>query len=280
MNTRFFRLLLASLWLVLIANAILQLRSERLHCSREIGDPPDCTFTVSAPFGRVAHLAPGSLAAVEVHQAAQTRRTAPPTFLVVLLDTRGAELPVWRSTDRAEVIAQRDALRAFLADPARPHYVLSREPGFVNYALFAATIGIGIALWMWALRTPPQAPRATDAPRESVTQRLRAWFAQPANRLPLSLFGGALLVGGVVNLALIAHADKHQGWVEFHPEARCRFQNTEMLPGASVQMSLDPGTYEIQVFAPSAPGGWEPQRFDVRIGETTWVACRPSIPAK
>jgi hypothetical protein len=42
-----------------------------------------------------------------------------------------------------------------------------------------------------------------------------------------------------------------------------------------MSMGLSPGEYVIEVFNPRAEGHWETQRYQVRLGVTTHVTCRP-----
>ena len=91
--------------------------------------------------------------------------------------------------------------------------------------------------------------------------RLFAWVALAA----------ALGLGG-----MYWFADQTQGWLELEAESRCELGGATLLPGGSMSMALDPGSYTIRVFNPNAPGGWETQKFDIKIHETTTVHCRPS----
>jgi len=86
---------------------------------------------------------------------------------------------------------------------------------------------------------------------------------------------GILVVAGLLQAAVVFHANRTQGWVEFHVVNRCELDSMEMSPGAEMRIAMDPGRYPFRVFNPLAPGSWETQTFDVSVGRTTTVSCRP-----
>jgi hypothetical protein len=285
------RIAFASLWLFLIGGvAAVGLPTTRLACSRASGEAAACTFTRSGPLGRTVRFAPGAISAVEVAERAEGKKGSPPRFAVLLLDQRGAETEI-ASFARAELSqARRDELRAFLADGARASYVRETAPGVGAYALFLGAGAAGISLLvhtLWRARhdrlagsrgsktpidgasaSPPTAPTALIP--GALGDRLRG-----ARPWLLFLFG-TFLVAGVGNLILRAYADRHQGWLEIHAESRCRFDGGELLPGGVMTLSLDPGSYTVEVYNSRVPGNWQLQRFDVRLGQTTRVRCSPA----
>jgi len=131
------------------------------------------------------------------------------------------------------------------------------------------------ALQLPVIEPPPlrtsAAGTVTTSPRATGP---RAWR-------PVALVVGVLFLIAVGGNALLAwHADGTQGAIEIHAEHRCTFQGMELLPGGELRMSLDPGPYVVGVWSPSAPGGWEMQTYEVRIGETTTITCRPTATSR
>lgn len=89
------------------------------------------------------------------------------------------------------------------------------------------------------------------------------------------LFGGFITVGGLAQIALVLHATKNQGTLEFDCRGRCRFQGTECLPGGRFSMTLDPGDYTVDLWASHGEALWLPRRVTVRVGEHTTFVCDP-----
>ncbi len=80
----------------------------------------------------------------------------------------------------------------------------------------------------------------------------------------------ALLIG----VGLEALVETSGGRVHFRAEQRCKFQGGELLPGGEMSMSLAPGEYVIEIFDPTADGGWRADVFEVREGQARDYVCR------
>lgn len=95
-------------------------------------------------------------------------------------------------------------------------------------------------------------------------------------RKVLLLLGGAFVLATGGTALMTWHANRTQGWLELRAAARCKFQGAEILPGGWTRMSLDPGRYEVEIYDPALPGKWERRSFEIRVGEETFVTCRPA----
>jgi len=286
MQARTKKLAIAALWLVGgggTTSFAFQTRS--LTCTRELGASARCTFAVSRPFAYAVEFPPGSVSSVEVFERTSGKGNTHHTFGVTLLDQRGAETELTRYAERAQAEAERDELSAFFADPRRPSYALAETSGIGAYLYFFGALGVGAFLLVRALRTPrgvtpAHSPASAATPANTTPgwhpPRLLAWFYQPGPKPLLYFFGGVVAIAAVAQFIATSYADAHQGWVELNAAARCRFQGAELLPGGSMRMALEPGSYAIEVYDPSVASRWETQHFDVRRGETTHVPCRPS----
>jgi hypothetical protein len=62
--------------------------------------------------------------------------------------------------------------------------------------------------------------------------------------------------------------------VRLRAERSCRFQNTELLPGAEMRIQLEPGSYTVEIFDPEGPDEWRTDRFEVRQDEARTYVCR------
>ena len=115
---------------------------------------------------------------------------------------------------------------------------------------------------------PPAGGAATPAPAPR----------KPPSQLRRSLYfiGGALIVGAVLQGALMLHADRTQGWLEVECAHRCRMGGMECLPGGSWSSSFDPGTVTIELWDPEAPSGWRPVTIPIELGHTTRYTCHPT----
>jgi len=110
----------------------------------------------------------------------------------------------------------------------------------------------------------------------SLAQRgWRSMFKWPALPSWSWLLIGTFILAIIGNVLLNAYANATQGWLVMQPRNRCRVSGAELAPGALTSMSLDPGTYSIEVFNPGAAGGWEKQQFEIALGKTTYVYCEP-----
>jgi hypothetical protein len=85
---------------------------------------------------------------------------------------------------------------------------------------------------------------------------------------------GALVAIVGIQLAISTIASRVQGTLQLECQQRCRFDGMECLPGGSMQMTLDEGTYQIEVWARSGSALWLPQTFQIVTGETTRFVCR------
>ena len=66
-----------------------------------------------------------------------------------------------------------------------------------------------------------------------------------------------------------------QGTLELECRGRCRFQGGECLPGGSVSMALDPGSYSVEVWTPQTEPPWTGRPVTIRVGEVTRFDCLP-----
>jgi hypothetical protein len=122
-----------------------------------------------------------------------------------------------------------------------------------------------------ALRSALELPEA----REPGGLPWPQWFNWSRLRRPMLAALGLLLVAVVGQLVLLRYASTTQGWLSLRCEARCRFAGIECLPGGEVSMSLDPGEYTVEVFAPDAPGGYAPHRISLKADESVSFLCAP-----
>ncbi len=118
---------------------------------------------------------------------------------------------------------------------------------------------------------------AVSASSESSLAHRNWWsmFKWPALPSGSWLLIGTFVLAIIGNVLLNAYANATQGWLVMEPRNRCRFSGAELAPGALTSMSLEPGTYSIEVFNPGAAGGWEKQQFEIALGKTTYVHCEP-----
>jgi hypothetical protein len=105
-----------------------------------------------------------------------------------------------------------------------------------------------------------------DAPASAAGQKRHRWLIWLAIGVPL--------IGVAVAFVAQSELDARGGRVELRSERRCRFQGAELLPGAEMTMTLDPGTYTVELFDPEAPGLWRTDSFEVRAGAPTSYVCR------
>jgi len=130
----------------------------------------------------------------------------------------------------------------------------------------------GFAALRAALELPPVAAEATDVEVPAPVKQPAEW-KRAGRWAPLVLGIVVLVVGG--NALCAWHADRTHGRMDVRAQHRCKVGGMELLPGGSLEMVLEPGRYTVEVWSPSAPSGWETQEYEVRIGETTTVVCRP-----
>jgi hypothetical protein len=88
-------------------------------------------------------------------------------------------------------------------------------------------------------------------------------------KIILGLFLFATTASGIVGL----YASRTQGTIEIDCQGRCRFENMECLPGGSVAMSAEPGTFRIETWAPDSAEHWKPNDVQIRAGATTKFVC-------
>ncbi|MBO6940548.1 MAG: hypothetical protein JJ863_36580 [Deltaproteobacteria bacterium] len=128
---------------------------------------------------------------------------------------------------------------------------------------------------------------------EDLAERLREATGLKPETRPVTIGGGAstsaatppkkwslylvLLVPAVallIGVGLEALMGSGGNRVHFRVEQRCKFQGAEMLPGAEMSMTLDPGEYVVEIFDPTVDGGWRTDTFEVREGRARDYVCR------
>jgi hypothetical protein len=236
-----------------------------LVCSRGPSSAAPCQVVTTSVFSGQRRF-PSSLAEVrEERRVNNGKSTAKPRWAVVLLDRRGAELAFGYYDSLAEAAVLGDRVRAFVREPGAAPFRVEDPRGPWPYLLLVAAAGAAV----WTV-TIVQHSRGVSGPTEPLKTRLGKHWGT------LRWFLALVSVAVVGQQALMWHADRTQGWLIFEAESRCTFDGGELLPGASMRLSLHPGRYCARVFNPSIDGHWETQCFDVAIGQTTTVRCRPS----
>lgn len=237
-----------------------------LVCVRDSGSNAPCQVIHTSPF-RAERRFPGSIGEVRVRERMRSgKKGAPVRFAVVLLDRRGdqVEFGTYETKLEAETLANR--VRGFVEDRAAAPFRVDEARGFAPYVAFLIAFG---ALG-WSVFTAIRPSSATPlAPKQSVLPRARRFAAGYWTFLlviPIAVLG---------NILLELNADHTQGWLEIQAETRCTFEGFDMLPGASMREAKDPGRYCARVFNPDVAGHFEELCFDVKLGETTVVRCRP-----
>jgi hypothetical protein len=71
-------------------------------------------------------------------------------------------------------------------------------------------------------------------------------------------------------------SDHSTGTLTLHCEFRCRLGGGECLPGGSFTQTMDPGRYQVEVWAPHLPSKWQAFEVEIERGRTTEFVCRPS----
>jgi hypothetical protein len=140
----------------------------------------------------------------------------------------------------------------------------------VNRSIKHAAAEINAPLALEAPQLANASPVVNAPPAGNVVSR---WASGAST---LRLFGWVALVAALGFGGVYWFADETQGWLELEAESRCELGGATLLPGGSMSMALDPGSYTIRVFNPNVPGGWETQKFEIKLHGTTRVHCRPT----
>ena len=247
-----------------LTTGIFQLSSWRFECWHADGKGPMCVVSRSAPFAHVQRFPPGSISAVQVNRRAYGRAGSAPTFEVVLLDRRGAETRLHGFKSEAAANADRDHLKAFLANPESRPIIEERPSSPWVYVLMIVGIGIGVAILGAAIRESSKpSPSFVTPPRRQIR-----WL-----RLTGVGVVSFVLLGAVVYFPELTGASRT--FLEIRAEYRCMFDGIEHLPGGWMRTGIRSGTYSILVWDPDPTGHWQEQFVDVLEGQTTIFVCRP-----
>lgn len=230
----------------------LGLATTRFACRRSPGAAPECVLTRSAPLARVDRYPPGSIGAVEVFERSGEKKNSAHYFDVTLLDRRGAEAKLVSYRDPVLADTERDRVRQFLADPSALSFVKELEPGARDYAAFVAALAFSLGVMLLAFVDAGKIRVSIDRSRARLDVR-RTLFGLPIRRAYSFPLG----------------CEKRRPRLPARPPRRAR------LPGAEMSAPLEPGSYTIDVFDPDVPGSYQTQRFDITVGQTTTVHCRP-----
>jgi hypothetical protein len=252
--------------LVFASVGFLSLRRAALVCAHAPGAPGICQIVVQASHGEEERF-PGTFGDVQTRLLPSTKARAPERWTVALLDERGAQRTFGAYATRADADALAARVRAFVSDSNASPFVVAEDHWLQPFVWFL----IAVMVAAWTARELMRTPAAEASP-------------PPVATGGLSVRTIVLLVGSLVALSTAAqwfitrHANEKQGWLEFEVESRCEFGGLEMLPGAASRQSIDPGRYCVRIFDPSVSGHWQTQCFDIAIGKTTVVRCRPQRP--
>jgi hypothetical protein len=269
-RVRWRRLAFGLMWIPVVGGmALIGIRTERFYCERLVGEKPTCTFNVSAPLTRSEIFPPGSIGAVEMFERKGNAKSRT-YYYVAVLDRRGAETQIVRYYEKDSATKERDRLRAYLADPNAKTFIRENGPDAMSYLwlVAAAAIGLGICLWgIFPGIFPTGNERATSSFKH-IPQKVE-W---KKSALVIGIMVALLLVYCLVMLFI---TESDVGWVQIRAESRCRFDNTDLLPGGYMQIPQSPGHYTIDIFNPDVQGNWVQKSFEVKSGRTIDFHCRP-----
>lgn len=135
-----------------------------------------------------------------------------------------------------------------------------------SIALLAGAIAWGIHGFRKRILETVELPTAKLEPTIGDRARRR--------RLVMRIAGGGAAIIGIFVVFYVV-ATHGQGTLLLECQTRCRFQGGECLPGGEQRMSLDPGTYTIEIWTAAGSALWVPRQFDIAEGETTTYVCKP-----
>lgn len=196
----------------------------------------------------------------------------PNELQLVLSDDAGRPLVSW-AMDRAAAEHELVRLTAFLHGQGAARFELVR-PGRPWLRPLAALLGVAAAA-LAALGVRATYRAALREREHGLLQSAREaprWRSQLG--LSLQFLGGVFALAVVAQLAVSWHARRTQGRLEVQCTHRCRFQGMDCLPGGSFEMTLDPGTYRIELWSPGGADPWQPRTFTIAVGETRQVECK------
>jgi hypothetical protein len=247
------------------------------RCDRPAGGVASCTVRTSGLLGYETVFPPRSIASVDVMQGRGGKANSATYFTVMILNLHGAEVHLETYSDREAAERERDQIRTYLDDSTAGSFVREYDPPLPIYIFIILAIAVGCGIVVSAfvrsrneeVHTPLGVPHVDTTGDGGFASKVLAW------KIPLLAFLGIFLAS-LTFAAIEGHyANETQGILEVQAEWRCKFGGDEILPGGYYRTSIDPGSYDFEVFNPTAPGQWEKQHFVIRIGETTTVHCRP-----
>jgi hypothetical protein len=100
------------------------------------------------------------------------------------------------------------------------------------------------------------------------------WIRLP-KKVPRSFYwvvGGTLALSAIGGLITVV-ASRTQGTIEIDCIGRCRFDNMECLPGGKVSMSVPPGNFVIETWAPDEPTHWKKHTVPIQVGVKQTFVC-------
>lgn len=140
---------------------------------------------------------------------------------------------------------------------------------------FAVAIGLGIhGVRKRVVETVPTKYNTPPAPLpEAIVEGSPGarWWRKHRRRVMLV---GVALAGFAVFFAVAVVSSRGQGMLELRCEQRCKFGGMECLPGGAMDSPMDPGTYTIEVLAPTGPNAWVTHTFTIEEDATTTFVCR------
>lgn len=143
--------------------------------------------------------------------------------------------------------------------PEAVHY--AAKSGVWTYVfggvILLGSFGFGISEWH-----KPVVARPPRTPDERAKKRRRVWWIV-----------GGIAVLAISQLLFVLLAARGEGTVVLRCKQRCKFMGGECLPGGSMEASLEPGDYPIEIWASSGQELWIPRRLTIKAGETTTFTC-------